>query len=166
MSDRPVIGIDLGTTNSCVTIWEDGSVKTVPNKWRENLTPSCVGITLGGVFVGNPAIAQQTKNAANTFFEVKRVIGQNYESVQRDTKFWPFTLVKNENDKPMLKLFDGIDQKFLYPEQISAIVLKHLKECAETYIKHKQEVFYHDNPIQIYTVPCDSWLLSIVRLMF
>lgn len=140
MSDKPVVGIDLGTTNSCVGIWQDGTIRTVLNKWHDFTTPSVVGITDDGYFVGNSAIAHQTTNAANTFFEVKRVIGQQYASVKKDTKFWPFTLVKDEKGKPLYQATVGNDQKLLHPEKVSAIVLKHLKTCAESHIK--QEVPY------------------------
>lgn len=139
VSDTPVIGIDLGTTNSCVAVWKDGIIKIVPNKWQENTTPSCVGFSQDGVFVGNSAIEQQTKNPANTIFETKRVIGQTYEKVRKDTKFWPFTLVNKEN-KPMYEVSVKNDQKLMHPEEISAILLRHLKESAVHFIK--QEVIY------------------------
>lgn len=90
---------------------------------QENTTPSCVGITDEGVYVGKPAIAQQEENVANTYFEVKRVIGQKYESIQKNTKFWPFTLMENENGKAMYGLSIGSEQKLLHPEEISAVVL-------------------------------------------
>ncbi|XP_031636874.1 heat shock 70 kDa protein-like [Contarinia nasturtii] len=136
MSDTTVIGIDLGTTNSCVAIWQEGDIIIVPNKCKENTTPSCVGFNHDGVFVGNSAIAQQTKNPKNTIYEAKRVIGQKYDTVQKDTKFWPFSLV-NRNEKPMYQVNIGNDVNLMHPEEISAIVLRNLKESAEMYIKRE-----------------------------
>lgn len=77
MAEKPVIGIDLGTTNSCVAVWENGEIKIVPNKSGEKTTPSCVGFVKNVVFVGASAITQQEMNPTNTIFEAKRVIGQN-----------------------------------------------------------------------------------------
>lgn len=140
----PVAGIDLGTTNSCIAVWQNKKVVVIKNGYKETTTPSCVAFTDGGFVVGNTAIAQQSTNPENTIFEVKRLIGQTHaEMLRKENKNWPFAITKEENGriKYMVKICD--EEKYFYPEEISGIVLKNLKEYAEDFIK--QEVIQNQN---------------------
>lgn len=105
MSNR-AIGIDLGTTNSCVAIMEEsGGVKVIANEFGQLTTPSYVSFTDTQVIVGNDAKNQAVANADNTVFDAKRLIGRFYndENVQKDKEHWPFQVV-SENNLPKLKV--------------------------------------------------------------
>lgn len=127
MSDA--IGIDLGTTNSCVAIWANGAPKIV-NVWRETTIPSCVGFGEEDIFVGDSAVVQQLQNDEKTIFEAKRIIGKKYKAVEKLGKLWPFNVL-NRDGKPMYNVGDKKNEKLMYPEEISAIVLKYLKDTSD-----------------------------------
>lgn len=133
VADTPVFGIDLGTTNSCIGAWRNGDVEILSNRFKENTTPSCVAFAKTGILVGNSALAQENINPSNTIFEAKRVIGQKFDQIQRISKYMPFVIAQDNEGLPFYKVKHGF-----YPEQISAIVLKQLKEDAR--FCHQQEV--------------------------
>lgn len=141
-----VAGIDLGTTNSCIAIWQDKKVVVIENVFKETTTPSCVAFTDSGFVVGNTAIAQQPANPENTIFDVKRLIGQTHtEILRKENKNWPFAITKEENDriKFMVKIRD--EEKYFFPEEISGIVLKKSKEYAEDFIKQEVSKIVHNS---------------------
>ena len=138
MEDKDLaIGIDLGTTYSCVAIWRNNKVEIIPNDTGGRTTPSVVSFSNKDRLIGEAAKSQITKNFANTVYDAKRLIGRLYDDkiVQEDIKHWPFKVVKNpENGKPQICVkFLGEEKKF-YAEQISAMVLEKLKKCAKDYL--------------------------------
>lgn len=140
MAEALVFGIDLGTTNSVIAVWKNGAPEIIPNDFAQNTTPSCVAFTQHGIAVGKMAFDLQNVNQTNTIFEAKRIIGKNYENVGKEKFHWPFTVSKDDVGRAKYSVhFEGQIKQF-FPEEISAIVLKHLKEYAEKHIQ--QEVKY------------------------
>ncbi|KAL8259941.1 hypothetical protein R6Q59_027894 [Mikania micrantha] len=132
------IGIDLGTTYSCAAVWFDRKkrVEVISNEQGNNITPSCVAFNDAEILIGEGAKYQIARNPANTVFDVKRLIGCRFcdPQVQKDMKSWPFKIVEGLAEKPtvMVKL-KGEDKKYA-PEELSAMVLKKMKECAQAFI--------------------------------
>eukprot|EP00172_Hildenbrandia_rubra_P000250 Plantae.Rhodophyta-Hildenbrandia_rubra.ctg1111.p1 GENE.Plantae.Rhodophyta-Hildenbrandia_rubra.ctg1111~~Plantae.Rhodophyta-Hildenbrandia_rubra.ctg1111.p1 ORF type:complete len:656 (-),score=175.49 Plantae.Rhodophyta-Hildenbrandia_rubra.ctg1111:272-2239(-) len=137
----PVIGIDLGTTYSCVGVMESGQVEIIPNDQGNRITPSYVAFGEGGDaerLIGDAAKNQAAANPSNTVFDVKRFIGRRYAepTVQRDKKLLPFSIV-SKDDKPHVQVKVGKSDKTYAPEEISAMVLSKLKKTAEDYLGRK-----------------------------
>lgn len=131
-----VIGIDLGTTYSCVGIFKNGRVDIIANDQGNRITPSYVAFTPDGErLIGDAAKNQLTSNPENTVFDVKRLIGRNWEdaTVQKDIKFFPFKVVE-KNKKPHVQVKVSGADKVFSPEEISAMVLSKMKETAEAYL--------------------------------
>lgn len=130
---KKIIGIDLGTTNSCVAVIEGGQPKVIENSEGSRTTPSIVAYTDDGeILVGAPAKRQAVTNPKNTLYAVKRLIGRRFEDkeVQKDIKLMPFQIMKATNGDAWVKVKD----KELAPPQISAEVLKKMKKTAEDYL--------------------------------
>eukprot|EP00268_Persea_americana_P059932 TRINITY_DN7414_c1_g3_i1.p1 TRINITY_DN7414_c1_g3~~TRINITY_DN7414_c1_g3_i1.p1 ORF type:complete len:645 (-),score=111.04 TRINITY_DN7414_c1_g3_i1:196-2130(-) len=135
-SRRPVIGIDLGTTYSCAGVWRNSRVEIIPNDQGNKTTPSFVAFTGTKRFIGEDAEHQSTRNPQNTVFDVKRFIGRRFSdaSVQNDLKYWPFKLISDERDKPMIVVQYKGESKEFYPEQISSFVLTKMVNIAEVFL--------------------------------
>merc|ERR1712127_1022484 len=134
-----VIGIDLGTTYSCVGVYKDGRVEIIANDMGNRITPSYVAFTKEGEqLIGDAAKNQLTSNPENTVFDAKRLIGRQWseKSVQSDKKYFPFKVI-NKNEKPMVEINTGSEEKVFAPEEISAMVLTKMKETAEAYLGTK-----------------------------
>lgn len=132
LANKPLIGIDLGTTYCCVYYWKDGKAEIIENSEGDRTTPSYVSFTDTDCLVGAPAKAQAEENPKNTIFNVKRLIGLTYhdKNVQRAINMLPYTII-NKADRPCIEvLYQGNLQHF-YPEEISAILLRKLKKDAE-----------------------------------
>ncbi|KAJ4746012.1 Heat shock 70 kDa protein [Rhynchospora pubera] len=132
----PAIGIDLGTTYSCVAVWQNNRVEIIPNDQGNRITPSCVAFTEDGRLLGDAAKNQIDMNPTNTVFAVKRLIGRRFSdsSVQNDVKYWPFKVVAGPSDRPRIVVnYRGVEKQF-YAEEISSMVLVKMKEVAETYL--------------------------------
>jgi len=128
-----IIGIDLGTTNSCVSILENGNVKVIENAEGARTTPSIVAYANDGeILVGQSAKRQAVTNPHNTLFAVKRLIGRRFEEdvVQKDIKLVPYKIVKANNGDAWVQA----GGKDMAPPQISAEVLKKMKKTAEDYL--------------------------------
>lgn len=135
----PVIGIDLGTTYSCVGILENGNVEIIPNDQGNRITPSYVAFAdTAERLVGDSAKNQAAMNPLNTVFDVKRFIGRRYNepTVQRDKKLLPFHIL-GKDDKPHVQVSLNGEDKVFSPEEISAMVLGKLKKTAEDYLGKK-----------------------------
>ena len=128
-----VIGIDLGTTNSCVAIMEGGKPRVIENSEGDRTTPSIVAFTKDNeVLVGQPAMRQAVTNPQNTLFAVKRLIGRKFEDdvVQRDAKMVPYKIAKADNGDAWV----DVQGKRMAPPEISARVLMKMKKTAEDYL--------------------------------
>ncbi|GMT32122.1 hypothetical protein PFISCL1PPCAC_23419, partial [Pristionchus fissidentatus] len=131
-----IIGIDLGTTYSCVGVFKNGRVEIIANDQGNRITPSYVAFTpTGERLIGDAAKNQLTINPENTIFDAKRLIGREYteKTVQEDIKLWPFKVTDKAN-KPHVKVNIGKEQKEFSPEEVSAMVLIKMKEIAEAYL--------------------------------
>jgi len=129
-----IIGIDLGTTNSCVAIMEGGKARVIENSEGDRTTPSIVAYTKDGeVLVGASAKRQAVTNPKNTFFAVKRLIGRKFgdAEVQKDIELVPYKIVGHENGDAWVALADG---KSLSPQEISARILEKMKKTAEAFL--------------------------------
>jgi len=125
-----IIGIDLGSYNSCVSIYEGNEVKIIPNSEGGMTTPSYVAFTKDGIKVGEPAKRQATVNPEKTIFNIKRLIGKTYEQVKHLKR--PYKIV-NSNGKPGIQ----IDDKIYSPEEISAMIIQKMKKTAEDFLGHE-----------------------------
>lgn len=134
-----VIGIDLGTTYSCVGVYKNGHVEIIANDQGNRITPSWVAFTDGERLIGEAAKNQAAANAERTIFDVKRLIGRKFDDkeVQKDVKLFPFKII-NKDGKPYIqvKVKDG-EVKVFSPEEVSAMVLIKMKETAEAFLGRK-----------------------------
>ncbi|KAM0974214.1 hypothetical protein TB2_017079 [Malus domestica] len=130
------IGIDLGTTYSCVGVWQYDCVEIIANEQGNRTTPSNVAFTDTERLIGDAAKNQVAMNLHNTVFDAKRLIGRKFSdpSVQSDMKLWPFKVIPGPGDKPMIVVTYKGEQKTFSPEEISAMVLTKMREVAEAYM--------------------------------
>jgi heat shock protein 5 len=138
-STGPIIGIDLGTTYSCVGIWKNGKVEIIANDQGNRITPSVVAFTESGErLIGEAAKNQASLNPTNTVYDAKRLIGRRFDDpeVQRDLKLLPYKIV-NKSGKPFIQVQVKGEQKVFSAEEISAMVLQKMKNIAETYLGQK-----------------------------
>ena len=141
MSEQQIVlGIDLGTTNSCVSIWINGKIETLANKMGHRTTPSMICFTKNEVIVGDAAKNTMLRFPTTTIYGIKRLIGRNFndKEVQNDMKYWPFKIIKDPNsNKPKIEVeFQNKKQTF-FAEEISAKVLVTMKEIAEEFLNRK-----------------------------
>merc|ERR1711978_231951 len=135
MGKRNAVGIDLGTTYSCVGVFQHGKVEIIANDQGNRTTPSYVAFTDTERLIGDAAKNQVAMNPNNTIFDAKRLIGRQFQdsTVQSDMKHWPFK-VANVGGKPRLQVEYKAEEKSFTPEEISAMVLIKMKETAESYL--------------------------------
>lgn len=137
--DTVGIGIDLGTTTSCVAVWIGDRVEVIPDyQTGSRIIPSYVTFTDEEKLVGDASKNVSTMYPKNTLYDIKRLIGRKYddECVQKDKKLWTFDIHGDKNNKPVIDVEYKNEKKELYPEEISAMVLTRLKETAEAYLGH------------------------------
>ncbi|KAI4982473.1 hypothetical protein ZWY2020_022965 [Hordeum vulgare] len=136
--DGPAIGIDLGTTYSCVAVWQsDNRVEIIANDQGNLTTPSCVAFTDAcRLIIGDAAVNQAAMNPVNTIFDVKRLIGRHFsdKSVQGDIKTWPFKVASGPSDRPVIVVQYKDEEKLFEAVEISAMVLNKMRETAVAYL--------------------------------
>src|ERR687886_2728665 len=134
MAEEKIIGIDLGTTNSVVAVMEGGEVKVIPNQEGNRLTPSVVAFTASGDrLVGDPAKRQAITNPHRTIYSIKRFMGRRHSEVASEEKLVPYKIVGGPDEPAKVE----IDGKAYTPPEISAMILRKLKEAAEAYLGHR-----------------------------
>ncbi len=130
---KKIIGIDLGTTNSCVSVMEGNEYVVIPNSEGRRTTPSIVAfLNNGEIKVGDPAKRQAITNPKKTIASIKRFMGRKHSEVDQELKYVAYEVVKGENDTPRVK----IDDKLYTPQEISAMTLQKMKKTAEDYLGH------------------------------
>ncbi|KAE8666686.1 Heat shock cognate 70 kDa protein [Hibiscus syriacus] len=134
--EGPAIGIDIGTTYSCVGVWQHDRVEIIANDQGNRTTPSYVAFTDTERLIGDAAKNQVAMNPTNTVFDAKRLIGRRYSdpSVQSDMKLWPFKVIPGPGDKPMIVVTYKGEEKQFAAEEISSMVLTKMKEIVEAYL--------------------------------
>jgi heat shock protein 5 len=133
----PIIGIDLGTTYSCVSVYENGSAQIIANDQGNRITPSIVAFTdTNERLVGDAAKNQATINPENTVYDVKRLIGRQYSDtcVQEDKKLVPFEIISDKLGNPRIRIHQDGNERVMSPEEISGLVLAKMKSTAEAYL--------------------------------
>ncbi len=129
-----IIGIDLGTTNSCVAVMEGNEPVVIPNSEGKRTTPSMVAFVENGERkVGDPAKRQAITNAKRTVYSIKRFMGETYDKVQKEIERVTYSVVRGENNTPRVK----IDDRLYTPQEISAMILQKMKKTAEDYLGHE-----------------------------
>jgi L1 cell adhesion molecule like protein len=136
MADEGAIGIDLGTTYSCVGVWQNERVEIIANDQGNRTTPSYVAFTDSERLIGDAAKNQAAMNATNTVFDAKRLIGRKFtdQAVKSDMAHWPFKVITKGDDKPIIEVQFHGETKTFNPEEISSMVLTKMKEIAESYL--------------------------------
>jgi len=134
--DGASVGIDLGTTYSCVGIWSNDRVEIIANDQGNRTTPSYVAFNDTERLVGCAAKSQAAMNAENTVFDAKRLIGRKYSdpATQADMEHWPFKVTSGQGEKPQINVTYKGEQKKFYAEEISSMVLAKMKEVAESFV--------------------------------
>jgi molecular chaperone DnaK len=134
MAEEKIIGIDLGTTNSAVAVMEGSEVKVIPNQEGNRITPSVVAYTdKGDILVGDPAKRQAVTNPKRTIYSIKRFMGRRHNEVESEEKLVPYQIVGGPSDLVKVQ----IGNKTQTPPEVSALILRKLKEAAEAYLGHK-----------------------------
>ncbi|CAJ0934680.1 unnamed protein product, partial [Mesorhabditis belari] len=136
MAKVNAIGIDLGTTDSCVGVFVNGKMEIIANEQGNKITPSYVAFTDSGRLTGEAAKNQAAVNPHNTIFGAKRLIGRKFDdpAVRSDTKHWPFKVVAADTRKPQIEVMYKGNKKIFTPEEISAMILTKMKMTAEAFI--------------------------------
>lgn len=135
-SKGPCIGIDLGTTYSCVSYYKDGKVEIIANEQGNRTTPSWVAFNDSERLIGDAAKSQASSNPKNTIYDAKRLIGRKFSDpiTQSEIKRYPFKVFNDGSDRPKIEVSFKGETKQLYPEEISAAVLVKMKETAESFL--------------------------------
>jgi len=136
MAAKLAVGIDLGTTYSCVGVFKNDAVEIIANDQGNRTTPSYVAFTDTERLLGDAAKNQVARNPENTVFDAKRLIGRKFQDpvVQADMKLWSFKVINGAGDKPMIEVMSQGEVKKFHPEEISSMVLTKMKETAESYL--------------------------------
>ena len=135
-SNTPAIGIDLGTTYSCVGVWQNDKVEIIANDQGNRTTPSYVAFTENDRLIGDSAKGQTARNPKNTIFDAKRLIGRKVtdKAVVEDMKNWPFKVVSGPENRPLIEATHKGEKKQLRPEEVSSMVLTKMKDVAEQFL--------------------------------
>ena len=136
MSYEGAVGIDLGTTYSCVGVWQNDKVEIIANDQGNRTTPSYVAFTDQERLIGDAAKNQTAMNPANTVFDAKRLIGRTFgdQNVQADMKLWPFKVIAGPEERPLIEVTYKGEKKTFQAEEVSSMVLVKMKEISEAYL--------------------------------
>ncbi|KAH7624528.1 hypothetical protein Ndes2526B_g00732 [Nannochloris sp. 'desiccata'] len=134
--EGPAVGIDLGTTYSCVGIWQGDRVEIIPNEQGNRTTPSYVAFTDSERLIGDAAKNQVAMNPTNTVFDAKRLIGRKFSdpALQHDISHWPFKVISGPGEKPMIGVDYKGENKTFSPEEISSMVLIKMRDIAQAFV--------------------------------
>ena len=134
--DGETIGIDLGTTYSCVGVWQNDKVEIIANDQGNRTTPSWVAFNSEEKLVGEAAKSQYNLNPENTVFDAKRLMGYKFDNqqVQREIKKMPYSVVSGPNNIPQIKVTYKDEPKVFTPQEISSFILEKMKQIAESYL--------------------------------
>ena len=138
--DKNILGIDYGTSYSCVATYKDGGLVIIPNGVGERTTPSVVIFdSPDKIFIGEETLHHLPKNNTMKLYEIKRLIGKKYEEIQDLLDYFPFKIIKEENgDRPMIQMnFGESNQVTYFPEQIATLIFKKLIDNAEAFLNQK-----------------------------
>ena len=136
MTFEGAVGIDLGTTYSCVGVWQNDKVEIIANDQGNRTTPSYVAFTDQERLIGDAAKNQVAMNPANTVFDAKRLIGRKFgeQNVQSDIKLWPFKVISGPDERPLIEVNYKAERKTFQAEEVSSMVLVKMKEISEAYL--------------------------------
>mmetsp|Transcript_7566 Transcript_7566/g.19589 ORF Transcript_7566/g.19589 Transcript_7566/m.19589 type:complete len:651 (+) Transcript_7566:141-2093(+) len=142
MAQAPAVGIDLGTTYSCVGVWQNDRVEIIANDQGNRTTPSYVAFTDSERLIGDAAKNQVAMNPTNTVFDAKRLIGRKFSdsAIQHDIKMWPFQVKSGPAEKPLIEVDYKGERKTFAAEEISSMVLVKMREIAQSYLGNDREV--------------------------
>ena len=131
-----IVGVDFGTTYSCMAVWKDGGLVIIPNGVGERTTPSVVIFDAPDkVFVGEETLNHLSKNESVKIYEIKRLLGKTYNQIQHLLKYFPYKIIKEENgDKPMIEMTFGKKKVKYYPEDLATLILKKLMNSAQAFL--------------------------------
>jgi heat shock protein 1/8 len=138
MSEEIAIGIDLGTTYSCVSVFKNNTVEVIANAQGNRTTPSWVSFNETERLIGDSAKSAASSNPSNTIYDIKRLMGRNFDDtiVQEELKTLPYKVIRSAGDKCKVEVqYKGETRQFS-PEEISAMILSYMKETAEAYLGH------------------------------
>lgn len=138
MKKTPV-GFDVGTTYSCVSVWQNGRSCVIANDQGQMTTPSYVAFTKTDRLIGDAAKNQSAMNPENTVFDSKRMLGRKFNDIKNELKHWPFKVIEDKNGKPLIEVNYKDEIKQFTPEEISSMVILKLKDIAEKYLGEKVE---------------------------
>lgn len=138
MEDKIAIGIDLGTTYSCVGVYKNDVVEIIPNVDGDRTTPSWVSFTDTERFIGLGAKSASAQNPNNTIYDIKRLMGKKYSDpdVQKELKHLNYKIIADKDDKIKVEVIIKGETKLFSPEEISAMILGYMKKSAEAYLGH------------------------------
>ena len=138
-TESTAIGIDLGTTNSCVAVWKNGQIQIAPSDMGTRTTPSVVSFTDSERIIGVAAKKRMKSNFKNTVFDTKRLIGHAYKDpeIKSDMDMWPFVVTESVEGKPVINVQYKKEKHTFSPEQISAMILEQMKKQAESFLGEK-----------------------------
>merc|ERR1712023_443731 len=139
--DYPAVGIDLGTTYSCVGVWKDGKIEIIANESGNRTTPSCVAFNKNEILVGDAAKNQAVFKPSQSIFDAKRMIGKRFsdEELLKDRRSWPFKVCRGARDAVLIEVEHEQKMKYYRPEEISSMVLKKMASISRDYLLREVE---------------------------